>query len=243
MRTYRIHGTEHEVNEERFSYNSTTELNTEATLREVKEKVGSSRQFKKSPGTVYLRSCGNLVAAATKAGCRMEVYDNGFAIYQTQDTAAVIRMEYVGRCWYEGDPELERGSETIDLSDTVWVVAVMMKGEDRLEKWRGERDADKLVSLLDAGMYDEETGEKSELEVDAGVDIEQEFEEQEERKAAAKCLSRRQSECAQMYYGLGMTQKEIAETLGFTQQNVDLALRGAKRNIRKYLQRAERALC
>lgn len=237
MRTYRIHGTEHEVNEEQFSYNSTTELNTEATLREVKEKVGSSRQFKKSPGTVYLRSCGNLVAAATKAGCRMEVYDNGFAIYQTQDTAAVIRMEYVGRCWYEGDPELERGSETIDLSDTAWVVAVMMKGEDRLEKWRGERDADKLVSLCEAGEYDEETDEKNELEVDAGVDIEKYVmgEDEKERlwKAISKLLTRRQKEIVELFYRDCLTQKEISERLGLDHSTVTLTLQRAKNNLKR----------
>lgn len=173
IRTYRIHGKEYVVNEENFKYNTKTELNTEATLNEIKEKVSSSRSFKRSPGTVYLRSCGNLVAATTSAGCRMEVYDNGFAIYQTQDTAAVLRMEYVGKCWYEGDQRIDLYSQNIDLSDTTWVVAVMMKGEERLEKWRGERDTDKLVSLCEAGGRDEETGEMTELEVDAGVDVEE----------------------------------------------------------------------
>lgn len=237
MRTYRIHGVEHEVNEEKFSFNTTTELNAEATLKEVKEKVGSSRQFKKSPGTVYLRSCGNLVAAATTAGCRMEVYDNGFAIYQTQDTAAVIRMEYVGRCWYEGDPELERGNESIDLSDTAWVVAVMMKGEDRLEKWRGERDADKLVSLLDAGEYDEETGEMTELDVDAGVDIENYIMSEDEKdrlwKAISKLLTRRQKEIVELFYRDCLTQKEISECLGLDHSTVTLTLQRAKNNLKR----------
>ncbi|MCD8110267.1 MAG: hypothetical protein LUE14_09250 [Clostridiales bacterium] len=240
MRTYRIHGTEHEVNEERFGYNSTTELNSKATLKEVKEKVGSSKGFDKSPGTVYLRSCGNLVAAATTAGCRMEVYDNGFAIYQRPDTAAVLRMEYVGKCWYEGDPELERGNQNIDLSDMAWVVAVMMKGEERLEKWQGERDAERLVSLCVAGETDEETGEKTELDVAASVNIELEIEEREEREAFVKELTQRQCECAQMYYGLGMTQQEIGDVIGLAQRSVSHHLEGALIKARKYLKKAEK---
>lgn len=240
MRTYRIHGVEHEVDEEKFSYNSQTELNVNATLKEVKAKVGSSKEFKQSPGTVYLRSCGNLVAGTTTAGCRMEIYDNGLAIYQTQDTATVLRMEYVGKCWYEGDPEVERGNQSIDLSDIAWVVAVMMKGEERLERWRGERDADKLVSLCEAGETDEETGENIELEVDAGVNIELELEEREENEAFVKELTQRQCECAQMYYGFGMTQKEIGDVLGLAQRSVSHHLEGALNKAKKYLKKVEK---
>ncbi|MCD7825528.1 MAG: sigma-70 family RNA polymerase sigma factor [Clostridiaceae bacterium] len=241
MRTYRIHGTEHEVNEEKFYYNSRAELNQEATLREVKQRVSSTRAFKRAPGTVYLRSCGNLVAALTTARCRLELYDLGFAIYQTEDTAAVLRMEYVGKCWYDGDPELERGSQSIDLLDEPWAVAVMMKGEDRLEKWRGERDADRLVSLCEVGGVDEKTGEEMELEIDSGADVEREALGLDDESELLELLSMRQKECAQMYYGLGMTLQEIAAVLGTSFQNVDQTLSRARRTVKKYFEKVEAA--
>ncbi len=232
IRTYRIHGKEYVVNEENYNYNTGTELNSDATLKEVKEKVGSSRSFKRCPGTVYLRSCGNLVAATTSAGCRMEVYDNGFAIYQTQDAAAVLRMEHVGSCYYEGDQRVGLYDQNIDLSDTAWVVAVMMKGEESLEKWRSEHDTNKPVSLCEAGDRNEETGEMTELEIDAGVDVEKTVIDGMSAEMLIKCLSKRQKDVLNLLYNKGMTLREVGNLMGITKKSVYQAVRSAKMRIK-----------
>lgn len=108
------------------------------------------------------------------------------------------------------------------------------------KKWQGERDADKLVSLCEAGEYDEETGENTELEVDAGVNIEMEIEEREEQEMFVKELTQRQCECAQMYYGLGMTQQEIGDVIGLAQRSVSHHLEGALIKAKKYLKKVEK---
>lgn len=161
-------------NEKRFYYNICTELNTELKLREVKEKVGNSWGFGKAPDSMYLRCNGELVAGITAAGCRMEIYDCGFAVYQTEDAVIVLRMNDVGHCWYEGDPEMERDGQDIDLSDEKWAVSVMIKGEDCLEKWHKKQDADMLVSIFEFADVDEKNGEMMEFEIKADVDVESE---------------------------------------------------------------------
>ncbi|MCC8164456.1 MAG: hypothetical protein LIO86_15155 [Lachnospiraceae bacterium] len=121
--------------EEREFFNKVVTVNEDSKLSEVKEKIRKTGE--QDDMTVReLRCSGMIVAARNAYQCRMEIYDNGLAVYQNASRELVLRMEDVGRVKYEGDPCVGIEDKTYSLDDYSWGIALMLRGEERLEEKR-----------------------------------------------------------------------------------------------------------
>ena len=109
---------------------------TVITLREIKSHIDSTRGVALHTAKA-LRKNESIILLYRKVteDSVLEVYSNGFAVYQKPHHQAVLRMEYVGKAKYE-KYNAETGTvkqESYNLEDTDWSIAVMMTGEERME--------------------------------------------------------------------------------------------------------------
>lgn len=207
--------------------NDATQSNT-ITLRELKAMLPSTRG-KKLPGHAQLRQSGTPVVSCKAEGCQMEVYENGFAVYESGKRHTVLRMEHVGLAEFDSVTEDKPNYEPMD--DAEWSVAVMMNGEDRLEKMRQANEEPNLMSTSDA--VEDEDGETCDMEFDAGVDVEAQVIGDDSTSRMLACLTERQKEVVVMYYLKKMTMEDIAQELGISKPGVKKNLDLAEKKLRK----------
>lgn len=203
-------------------------INDKITLRELKAMLPSTRG-KDLPGPIQLRKTGKLLISSNAYMCRMEVYENGFAIYQNEKHKAVLRMEHVGTTQFNSVVEEDSHNEPMD--DAVWSVAVMMNGEDRLAKMRKANEEPNLESTADAARNDD--GEACDMEFDSGVDVEQEVVNKSRILEILSCLTEKQREAVEMHYLMEMTLKETADELGISIDSVKDRIKGAVAQMKK----------
>ncbi len=169
------------------------------------------------PTPKTLRESGCMVAEASLSGCAMQVFNNGFAVYQSDGHYTVLRMEHVGT--YEG----------FSVEDEGWSVGVMLCGEDRLEKRYQEKAENRFVPLY-TKSHD---GDEEELQIESGEDFTEAVATADEVHSILDCLTERQRQVVEMYYLEGLTQQQIADRLGVSHQAIDKSLRLAINKIKK----------
>ncbi|MCD7763676.1 MAG: sigma-70 family RNA polymerase sigma factor [Lachnospiraceae bacterium] len=220
------------TDEERVSFNKTVSLNEELALRDVRKLIGSTRG-KKIMTVKGLRRIGVLVAARNLHDCRMEVYSNGFAAYRNGDHEAVLRMEYVGKEKYDGDSEVGIKDKTYSLEDYGWGNAVMFCGEERIEDEYADKYKKRLAPTAGNAHCDEDGEEGEDMELNAGVDIEADYEREEEKERNLSKLTDKQRRVVEMYVFEHKTQQEIADELHISQSTVKNHIEAALKKLEK----------
>lgn len=182
-----------------------------------KENQGKPRR----PGAIQLRAVIPHVAVIECQNARLEVFNNGYAIYDNGNRKVVMWVLNCGPATYyftglrDNEKEYLSQKEEIGmdiLGDLPWYQALMISGENLIEfnmdhpKSKGntsdfDTDAETTPATHWAGAYHFDTPEEAYLKKEAA----------EERK---KALTDKQREVYVMYYEEGMTVKEIGERLG-----------------------------
>ena len=102
------------------------------TLKELQNKIEKT-MGKDLPTAAHLRAGSSPIVASREldGGTKLSVYQNGFALYQTEGGSTVFRVDYCGGYTYFGRNEQTELSEDF-FADTDWWVRLLMEGEDRL---------------------------------------------------------------------------------------------------------------
>lgn len=215
---------------------STTDKEDELTLRQLRAYIASTKSVKHMPTAKALRGSEDLIVKRKVRDAVIEVYANGFAIYQKPCHQTVIRMDYVGKVTYEeySSDGKTKETHTFDLEDEKWSVAVMMTGEKRMEMRYEEKQARTMISLTGTGFCDDEDSEQENMEIDAGIDVENIVLEADERRRMLAVLSEHQRDIVEKYYIEGMSQQEIADIFGIGQRTVSTLLKRSLKKIKKF---------
>lgn len=203
---------------------------TTITLRELKAMLPSTKG-KKLPGYLQLRQMGEPVVSSKAQGCCMEVYENGFAVYQNESHSTVLRMEHVGLAEFYS--EAEDKFSRVPMDDAEWSVAVMMNGEDRIEKMYQANVGSNMVSTSDT--VEDEDGETCNMEFDAGVDVEAEVIGNNAVSDMLACLTDKQKLAVRLCFIEGRTQREVMEILGLSKGALQERLESSKNKLKKFL--------
>ena len=218
------------------------------------------------PGSEQLRTGHKLIAQITVGEATVEVYENGYGIFDNGDRKTVIWIPdcpkaaqyyypatYDEKCKeelrlrgedYENDPDCcivdgtEFEEDRLDeeqLSNMVWYLAVVIAGENRIERnlerpiSAGSR-SDKNVEDCGPGRYSWNCGAKFQNPEDAILYME----EKAERYAV---LTENQQEVYQLYYMDELTQAEIADKLGVSQQAICRVLERIQGRIARFYEK------
>lgn len=203
---------------------------TTITLRELKAMLPSTKG-KRLPGYLQLRQTGEPVVSSKAHGCCMEVYENGFAVYQNESHSTVLRMEHVGLAEFYS--EAKDKFSRIPVDDAEWSVAVMINGEDRIEKMYQANVGPNMVSTSDA--VEDEDGETCDMEFDAGVDVEAGVIGNNTVSDMFACLTDKQKEAVRLCFIEGRTQREVMEILGLSKGALQERLESAKNKLKNFL--------
>lgn len=199
------------------------EKNESSSDAEAREMKTEKQKPKRRPGARQLRQ-GYPRVAMIEIGknARVEVFNNGYAIYDNGNRRVVLWAPDCGSAVYyftglrDNEKEYLSQSEEIGLDilgELPWYQALMIAGENRIEynmdhpKSRGNTsdfdtgDDDVVPATHWVGAYHFESPEEAYLKKEAA----------EERR---KALTDKQREAYVMYYEEGMTVKEIGAKLG-----------------------------
>ena len=235
-------------------------LRKQAGSNEALVKVG------RCPGSEQLRTGHKLIAQITVGEATVEVYENGYGIFDNGDRKTVIWIPdcpkaaryyypatYDEKCKeelrlrgedYENDPDCcivdgtEFEEDRLDeeqLSNMVWYLAVVIAGENRIERnlehpiSAGSR-SDKNAEDCGPGRYSWSCGAKFQNPEDAVL-------YKEEKAERCADLTEKQREVYQMYYDDGLTVYEIADMLGMSHQAVSVRLDAVRKKITGFYSR------
>ena len=222
----------------------------EAKLREalgedyglVIEKKEERKMPKRRPGSRQLRQ-GYPRVAMIEIGknARLEVFNNGYAVYDNGNRRVVLWVPDCGSATYyftglrDNEKEYLSQKEEIGmdvLGDLPWYHALMIAGENRIEynmdhpKSKGNTSdfdlADDVVPATHwAGACRFDTPEEAYLKKEAA----------EERW---KALSEKQRQVFMMRYEKGMTQQQIADRMGLSQNTVNYHLKTGSKVLKNF---------
>ena len=229
----------------------------EARLRQVygedydlvfdnKPSEGILQKAKRRPGPAQLRTSVPRIAAieAGKGGL-LEVFNNGYAVYDNGNRKVVLWVPDCGSATYyftglrDNEKEYLNQSSEIGLDvlgDLPWYHALMIAGENRIEynmdhpKSKGNTsdfdiaDMDTKPATHWVGACHFDSPEEAYLKKEAA---------EEKRKEIRKSLSIKQNEVFWLYYEEEHTVEEIANRLGVSFQAVAERLKSGRKNLKK----------
>lgn len=218
------------------------EKNEVVSDAEAVEMKDEKQKPKRRPGARQLRQ-GYPRVAMIEIGknARVEVFNNGYAIYDNGNRRVVLWAPDCGSAVYyftglrDNEKEYLSQKEEIGLDilgELPWYHALMIAGENRIEynmdhpKSRGNtsdfdmEDDDVAPATHWAGAYHFESPEEAYLKKEAA----------EERK---KVLTDKQREVYVMRYEMGLSQEETAIRLGISPKGVQYRMDGAIKKLRK----------
>lgn len=201
-----------------------------------KENQGKPRR----PGAIQLRAVIPHVAVIECQKARLEVFTNGYAIYDNGNRKVVMWVQDCGPVTYyftglrDNEKEYLSQKEEISmdiLGDLPWYHALMISGENRIEynmdrpKSKGntsdfDTDAETTPATHWVGAYHFDTPEEAYLKKEAAVEC-------------WKALTEKQRQVFMMRYMSGMTQQKIAERMGVSQVAVQRILERISQKIKK----------
>ena len=222
---------------------------------------------KRCPGSEQLRSGHRLIAQITVGEATVEVYENGYGIFDNGDRKTVLWVPdcpkaaryyypatYDEKCKeerrlrgedYEDDPDCrivegtEPGEDKLDeeqLAEMTWYLAVVIAGENRIERnlvhpisagSRSDRYNDDLDST---GRYSWSCGARFQNPEEAVL-----YKEEQAERCAD--LTEKQREVYRYYYEEEYTQEEIADMLGISHQAVCERLECVRKKISEYYEK------
>lgn len=196
------------------------------TLKELQNKIEKTTG-KNLPTAAYLRAGNSPVVASREldGGAKLSVYQNGFALYQTDGGSTVFRVDHCGGYTYFGRSEQTELSENF-FADTDWWVRLLMEGEDRLTHNRNIK-AERHECLFegDSEAYYNICGTEQPMY--------EEIAQMERIEAMLSILTVRQREIVTMYYIDGLGIKEIAKVCGISFQAVSAAISESRKKLEK----------
>ncbi len=196
------------------------------TLKELQNKIEKT-MGKDLPTAAHLRAGSSPIVASREldGGTKLSVYQNGFALYQTEGGSTVFRVDYCGGYTYFGRNEQTELSEDF-FADTDWWVRLLMEGEDRLTHNRNIK-AERHESLFE--------GDSEAFYNICGTEqpMHEEIMERDRIDAMLSILTVRQRELVTLYYIDGLGIKEIAKVCGISFQAVSIALSESRKKFEK----------
>ena len=219
------------------------EKNNIVSDAEAEEMKVEKQKPKRRPGARQLRQ-GYPRVAMIEIGqnSRVEVFNNGYAIYDNGNRRVVLWTPDCGSTVYyftglrDNEKEYLSQKEEIGLDilgELPWYHALMIAGENRIEynmdhpKSKGNtsdfdvEEIDSIPASHWAGACHFDTPEEAYLKKEAA----------EERR---KALSEKQRQVFMMRYEQDMTQQKIAERLGVSQNTVNYHLKTASKVLKKF---------
>ena len=218
------------------------EKNKSGSDAEAVEMKDEKQKPKRRPGARQLRQ-GYPRVAMIEIGknARVEVFNNGYAIYDNGNRKVVLWVPDCGSATYyftglrDKEKDYLSQKEEIDLDilgELPWYHALMIAGENRIEynmdhpKSKGNtsdfdmEEAETIPASHWAGAYHFESPEEAYLKKEAA----------EERR---KALTEKQREVYVMYYEEGMTEREIAIKTGKKRVTVNYTLQLIRNKLSK----------
>ena len=199
------------------------------------------KKEKRRPGAVQLWDNYHRVAAFTGGDSgKLEVYANGYAVYDNGDRRTVVWVPDCGSTTYYFGPlrdnEREYLKQKSDIGEDVlgpepWYVALTIAGEDSIERNLIHPKTKASASAL--GTEDEDI--KPDYRWRCGGHIETPEEaliRKENERERREALTERQKEVYDMYMQ-GLNQYQIGEKLGIAQNAVHYHIEGIKKKLKK----------
>lgn len=203
---------------------------------------------KRRPGAIQLRSNVPCIAKLDLGGGSIEVFANGYCVYDNGDRKTVLWIPDCGSTTYYFGQLRDNEKLYLDQKSSVgedvlgpapWYNALMIAGENSIERnlehpiSEGTRsdeddseewDAKSNYRWISCTHFD--TPEEALLKKEQAEEI---------RKVVKNSLSETQKDAVEKYFFDGMGQKEAAEFLGVTQPTFSKTLSRAKSHLEKNL--------
>jgi RNA polymerase sigma factor (sigma-70 family) len=196
------------------------------TLKELQNKIEKT-MGKDLPTAAYLRAGNSPLVASREldGGTKLSVYQNGFALYQTNGGSTVFRVDYCGGYTYFGRNEQTELSEDF-FAGTDWWVRLLLEGEDRLTHNRNV-----MVEKYEC-FYE---GDSEAFYNICGTEntIQDEMMQSELLEQAFSIMTKRQREVVKMYYLDGLGVEEIGAVFGISHQAVSVTLSDVRKKFQK----------
>ena len=198
-------------------------------------------RVQRRPGAAQLRTMVECLGRMRVGSGYLEVYANGYTIYDNGDRKTVLWVPDCKRIVYTFGELSENEKSVLPqravLNEDVlgvlpWFNALVIVGENQIERNLEHPKSNGTRSDAD----DEDDEEKPELtwfgaaRFDGPEEAYLRKEAEEERRAQ---LSEKQREVYDLYYGYGLSLREISRTLNVSYQVVDERLRWALKHIRR----------
>ena len=196
------------------------------TLKELQNRIERTAGMD-LPTAAWLRA-GNsplVVSRELEGGTKLSVYQNGFALYQTEGGSTVFRVDHCGGYIYFGRNEQTELSEDF-FANTDWWVRLLIEGEDRLTHNR------KVLSEKYESFYE---GDSEAFYNVCGTEPPplDALMTNELLEKAFSMMTERQRAVVTMYYIDGMGVQEIAAVYGISHQAVSVTLSDVKKKFQK----------
>ena len=207
------------------------------------------QKAKRRPGVAQLRASQERIARYSMSdGAYIEVYKNGYAIYDNGNRKTVIWVPDCGQTTYYfaplKDSEKEYQDQTAhvgedDMAGLPWYIPLTIAGENGIERNLDHPKSHWTMSDLDDldewNMQERVrwvSGARFENPEDTVV-------RDESARELREALPAKQKEAFELYYDEGYTQKEIAEKLNIRKQSVKNRLDNAKKTIGAWMEKRE----
>ena len=196
------------------------------TLKELQKQIEGTLG-KELPTAAWLRA-GNVpvvVSRDLEGGTKLSVYQNGFALYQSEGKSTVFRVDHCGGYTYYGRNEQTELDEEF-FANTDWWVRLMIEGDDRLTHNR------KVLSEKYETYY---AGDSEAFCNICGEEqsVQEAYIANELLELAFSMMTERQRAVVTMYYLDGMGVQEIADVYGISHQAVSVTLSDVKKKFQK----------
>jgi len=200
------------------------------TLKEVRELVHPTEKTRgKTPSARMLLSGISPVLVKEMIGqdSDVTVFENGYVLYRIGKRCAVFPLPEKGSYFYES---VKSGSilQADFFENENWYVRLMMEGEDRIAD--NQRKRDSKAQLVSYSAFEDDQGKDLE---DKKQDILSSLVKKEMLEEFLGMMTEKQKAAVYRYYVECMSQIEIAEIMGITQQTVSFLIRSGINTLRK----------
>ena len=217
------------------------DVNSDASENAGNQGEGFSKG-KRRPGPVQLWNNYHRVATcAIGTDGRIDVYTNGYAVYDNGDRRSVIWVPDCGSVTYYFGQLRDNEREYLKQKDEVgkdilgaapWYIALTVAGEDSIERNLVHPKSQASASAFEAI----EEGIRPDYSWRGGAHIETPEEaliRKENERERREALTGKQREVYDLYFNEGLTQRQIAEKLGISHRAVGFRLKGALEHFEK----------
>lgn len=199
------------------------------SLHVLRGMVGVQKVEKKVPRAAVLKKSGVPVIVRKDIGNRTEilVYANGFVVYRVGKHVTVFTLQSCGGYLYESDDDYGQELSEDFFEEKEWYLRLVLEGEDRIANNRDINIGSRRISYSAVAEDWEELKEEDRM-LDHLI-------EREMIEELFQYMNEQQRFIIEKYYFDQLTQTEIGDALGISNQAVsDIRSRIIQRIRRKY---------